>query len=320
MSFNNSSEQENYGARHSDSVNKKTSERHSSSFGCFGCFVVVLSLGFLAAFAAPFIFSSTGPHAEFRNINEVLQMNAAVERFEIKYGFYPPTIGQGLEVESAEDFLEYLDQIAPNHAEGTGVDGGGLQRWWTNVGRHLDARSSLVFWLSGLCSSKKYPLSGKATLRAPLAPYHANRFFDDSEFTDDTGILVDLTIDRDVFFEFRLDQLISCQNGVPLGIKGCNQQSGRGEFMMHEYRDFRSYAGSTPGSVLEKAYHRGVDDNGNPKFFNPSSFQIVGPGMDGKMSDQPVANTNLAVPAGVDPAQDDNITNFSSGRLDRLFE
>ena len=317
MSFDNSSEQENYGARHSDSANKKTSERHSSSFDCF---VVVLIVGFLAALAAPFIFSSTGPHAEFANVNQVQQLNAAVERFETEYGFYPPAIGPGLEVESAEDFLEYLGQIAPNHAEGTGVDGGGLQRWWTNVGRHLDARSSLVFWLSGLCRSKRYPLSGNATLRAPLAPYDANRFFDDSEFTDDTDTLVNLTIDRNVFFDFSLDQLISCQNDVPLGIKGCAQQSGRGEFMMYEYRDFRSYAGSTPSSVLKKAYHNGVDDNGNPHFFNSASFQIVGPGMDGKMSDQPVANTNLAVPAGVDPAQDDNITNFSSGRLDRLFE
>ena len=317
MSFNNSSEQENYGARHSDSVNKKTSERHSSSLGCF---VVVLILGFLAVLAVPLILKAILTPADFRNISEVQQMNAAVERFETVYGFYPPAIGPGLEVESAEDFLEYLDQIAPNHAEGTGVDGGGLQRWWTNVGRHLDARSSLVFWLSGLCRSKRYPLSGNATLRAPLAPYDANRFFDDSEFTDDTDTLVNLTIDRNVFFDFSLDQLISCQNDVPLGIKGCAQQSGRGEFMMYEYRDFRSYAGSTPSSVLKKAYHNGVDDNGNPHFFNSASFQIVGPGMDGEMSDQPVANTNLAVPAGVDPAQDDNITNFSSGRLDRLFE
>ena len=271
MSFNNSSEQENYGARHSDSANKKTSERHSSSFGCF--VVVVLIVGFLAAFAAPFIFSLISSHAEIGNIIEVEEMQAAVERFETKYGFYPPAVGPGLEVESAEDFLEYLDQIAPNHAEGTGVDGGGLQRWWTNVGMHLDARSSLVFWLSGLCTSKQYPLSGNATLRAPLAPYDANRFFDDSEFTDDTGTLVDLAIDRNVFFDFSLDQLISCQNGVPLGIKGYHQQTGRGEFMMYEYRDFRSYAGSTPSSVLKKAYHHGVDDNDNPNFFNPSHFR-----------------------------------------------
>ena len=96
MSFNNSSEQENYGARHSDSANKKTSERHSSSFGCF--VVVVLIVGFLAAFAAPFIFSRTGPLAEFANVNQVQQLNAAVERFETEYGFYPPAIGPGLEL------------------------------------------------------------------------------------------------------------------------------------------------------------------------------------------------------------------------------
>jgi len=98
MSFNNSSEQENYGARHSDSLNKKTSDRHSS---CFGCFVVVLILSFLTVLAVPVIFSRTGPHVEFRNISEVQQMNAAVERFETVYGFYPPAIGPGLEVESA---------------------------------------------------------------------------------------------------------------------------------------------------------------------------------------------------------------------------
>ena len=82
----------------------------------------------------------------------------------------------------------------------------------------------------------------------------------------------------------------------------------------------RIHAGSTPSSVLKKAYHHDVDDNGNPHFFNPSSFQIVGPGMEGEMSVQPIANTNLAVPTDVDLARDDNIINFSSGRLDRLFE
>jgi len=89
---------------------------------------------------------------------------------------------------------------------------------------------------------------------------------------------------------------------------------------MYEYRDFRSYAGSTPSSVLKKAYHDGVDDSGNPNFFNPSSFQIVGPGVDGKMSDAATANTNLADPTAVDQAQDDNITNFSNGRIEKLLE
>jgi len=167
----------------------------------------------LAALATPIIFRKTGPHAEFANVCEVQQLNAAVEHFNITYGFYPPAIGPGLEVESAEDFLEYLDQIAPNHAEGTGVDGGGLEKWWTNVGSHLNARSSLVFWLSGLCTSKQFPLSGKATLRVPLAPYNTDKFFNDSEFTDDTGTPINLVVDRDVFFEFRQDLLTSCPNG-----------------------------------------------------------------------------------------------------------
>ena len=89
---------------------------------------------------------------------------------------------------------------------------------------------------------------------------------------------------------------------------------------MYEYRDFRSYDGATPDSVFKKAYHDGVDDNGKPNFINPTSFQIVGPGMDGKMSEEPTANTNLADSAAVDSAQDDNITNFSGGRIDKFFD
>ena len=317
MSFNNSNEQENYGARHNDSARNEPSKPHSSS--CIYA-IAVLIIGFLAAITTPIIYSVTGGHKEFTNINEVQQLNAAVERFQTDYGFYPPAIGPGLAVDSADDLLEYLDQVAPNHAEGTGVDGGGLEKWWANVGRHLNERSSLVFWLSGLCTSKKFPLSGDAKLKAPLAPCNTNKFFDDTEFTDDTGAPIDLKIDRDVFFEFRQERLVGSLNGLPLGIKGYNQRSGSGDFMMFEYRDFQSYDKSTPDSVLKKAYHNGFDDNGNPNFFNPTSFQIVGPGMDGKMSDKSTANTNLANPAAVDPAQDDNIANFIEGRLDKAFD
>ena len=255
---------------------------------------------------------------EFRIENEVMQLNAAVERFNTEYGFYPPAIGPNLEIDSVEKFSQYLGRIAPNHDEGTGVDGGGLDKWWTHVGRHLDERSSLVFWLSGLCSSKRYPLSGNARLTTPLAPYDANKCFDDSEFTDETGAPTDVNINRHVFFEFRQRQLASCSGRIPLGIKGYNQPYSKGDLRMFEYRDFMSYEEATLNSVLKTAYHSDVDDNGNPiNFFNPTSFQIVGPGMDGKMSDEAIANTNLADSA-FDSAQDDNITNFSSGRLEKL--
>ena len=231
---------------------------------------LIVIFGILAAMALPMIRGPLGPHVEFRIENEVQQLNAAVERFNVDYGFYPPAIGPGLEVDSVEDFRQYLDRIAPNHDEGTGVDGGGLEKWWTNVGQHLNERSSLVFWLSGLCTSKRYPLSGDSKLKAPLAAYNANKFFDDSEFTDDTGTPIDLYIDRNVFFEFRQEQLESIQDGLPLGIKGYNQPIGRGDSRMFEYRDFKSYNGATTDSVLKKAYHNGVDDNGNPNFLQPN--------------------------------------------------
>ena len=82
--------------------------------------------------------------------------------------------------------------------------------------------------------------------------------------------------------------------------------------------------------MVAHAYHNAVDGNGDPvSFFNPGTFQIICPGMDGQVTgqaDPTMVNTNtttLAAPmtqADVDPRQDDNITNFANGRLDTVYE
>jgi len=115
------------------------------------------------------------------------------------------------------------------------------------------------------------------------------------------------------------------------GIKSYHQPEGKGDSLAYLYRDSRSYEIATqpPGQFVADAYH--VEDGaGNKSFFNPGTFQIIGPGMDGKVTRQTdqtavvVTNTfALASPsteADVDPEQDDNITNFANGRLDLVFE
>ena len=200
--------------------------------------VVILIIGILTAIATPFIFGALTTSREFTIINEVQQMSAAVERFKTKHGFYPPSLNSGATngVNSVGEFRRYLNRIAPNHAEGTGADGGGLQTWWTNVGSKLDARSSLVFWLSGLCTSKQYPLSGSAAFTTtPLAPYNTNKLLDD--VTETTPI------DRNVFYDFKFDQLVSVDPtaAATLGIKVYNQPYGKGDDLAFRYRDFKSY-------------------------------------------------------------------------------
>ena len=313
----------------------RTARIKRNAFTLVELMIVIVIIGILVGISSPFIFAAITAAKEFTIQNEIVQMDAAVQRFETKYGFFPPAIGPGLEIDTSPSansdaeiakFRRYLNRIAPNHAEGGPGSGGGLDNWWNQVGANLNAESSLVFWLSGLCTSKQYPLSGNATIARmgpPLAPYNANKDFNDM----DLGV----TIDRDVFFEFTSGQIVINPFAGVNGIKSYHQPEGKGDSLAYLYRDSRSYEIATQpsGQFVADAYH--VEDGaGNKSFFNPGTFQIIGPGMDGKVTRQTdltavvVTNTfALASPsteADVDPEQDDNITNFANGRLDLVFE
>ena len=297
-----------------------TTRTKRNAFTLTELMIVIVIIGILVGISSPFIFAAMRTAKEFTITNEIVQMDAAVQRFETKHGFFPPAIGPGLEIDTTsqsgqDDFLRYLNRIAPNHAE----RGAGLASWWEEVGRKLEGDSSLVFWLSGLCTSKQYPLSGNAAIAnssTPLAPYNANKDFNDM----DLGV----TIDRDVFFEFTSGRLVDSPAGIA-GIKSYHQPEGKGDSLAYRYRDSKSYTPSDP-TVAALAYHVEEAD-GTIVFFNPATFQIICPGIDGQITrqtDQSMVVTDtvaLSMPsANADPEQDDNITNFANGRLDTVFE
>ena len=301
-------------------VTTRTTRIKRNAFTLTELMIVIVIIGILVGISSPFIFAAMRTAKEFTIQNEIVQMDAAVQRFETKHGFFPPAIGPGLEIDTMSstgqaDFLRYLNRIAPNHAE----RGAGLASWWEEVGRKLEGDSSLVFWLSGLCTSKQYPLSGNAAIAnssTPLAPYNANKDFNDM----DLGV----TIDRDVFFEFTSGRLVDSPAGIA-GIKSYHQPEGKGDSLAYRYRDSKSYTPSDP-TVAALAYHVEEAD-GTIVFFNPGTFQIICPGMDGQITrqtDQSMVVTDtvaLSMPsANADPEQDDNITNFANGRLDTVFE
>ena len=315
-------------------VQRAANSVRRAAFTLVELMIVILIIGLLAGIATPVIFTAMTTARQFTIINETQQINAAVERFRTDHGFYPPTFNSGAAggVNSLAQFRTYLNRIAPNNSE---VSSGGLAKWWAQVGSNLDQRSGLVFWLSGLANSKQYPLSGTAAIASSpanqnmvLAPYNANLLVDG--ITSTAG-----PIDRNVFFEFKSGQLVSLEdangNALSLGIKGYSQPNGKGdpEDLVYLYRDFRSYI-----SPNGNAYHSGEDNMGAPiNFFNPTTFQLVSPGMDGSLSQFAMIETDLMktedpdnsddgeddeVPY-VDSEQDDNIVNFTSGRLDQAY-
>ena len=306
----------------------RTARIKRNAFTLVELMIVIVIIGILVGISSPFIFAAITRAKEFTIQNEIVQMDAAVQRFETKYGFFPPAIGPGLEIDTAAgdprvelvEFRRYLNRIAPNHAEGGPGSGGGLDNWWREVGAKLDAESSLVFWLSGLCTSKQYPLSGNAMIvrnGSVLAPYNANKDINDADLP--------FTIDRDVFFEFTSGQIVINPFAGVNGIKSYHQPEGKGDSLAYRYRDSKSYTPSDP-TVAALAYHVEEAD-GTIVFFNPATFQIICPGIDGQITRQTdpsmvVTDTvALSMPsANADPEQDDNITNFANGRLDTVFE
>ena len=294
-------------------VTTRMNQAKRKAFTLVELMIVIAIIGILVAISSPFIFGALTRAKAFTIQNDMLQIDAAVKRFEIEHGFYPPNFRLAGGVQDEADMRRYLNRIAPNNAE----SGAGLAKWWDQVGRKLDLDTGLVFWLSGLSTNKQYPLSGNAaiannpSMRA-LAPYDANKDVDDND--------IGQTINRQIFFDFETGQLVA--NGADAGIKSYNQPHGRGEALAYLYLNSKSYGGGN-------AYHTQdpADSTAPVNFFNPNTFQIIGPGMDGeitKAADSANAETNtrilsLAGPAS-DVEQEDNITNFSGGRLELVFE
>ena len=283
-----------------NSVERLDSVRRTA-FTLVELMIVIVIIGILAGIAVPVVNGALRRAKEFTIENEVQQMGAAIDKFETQHGFFPPTFGVGGAITSQAEFLRYLNRIAPNHAE---TSSGGLTQWWNQVGSQLDERSSLVFWLSGLCTSKQYPLSGTAAIASsgtPLAPYDSNKLVDDSDIGGPN------LITRETFFEFKAGQLVNAGGSLAAGIKAYTQPEGKSSGdLAYRYLDKSAYASG--------AYFNGAG------FFNPETFQIVAPGLDGSLSNATSPVVNLSDSTDVDPAQDDNITNFSGGRLERSYD
>lgn len=290
---------------------------------------------------------------------ELKQLELAFENFNNQYGFYPPSFG-GLNnvvrdsgnydlnnpwstdgsVPQGEErqLLRFLNKIAPNHRENVSSPNFSgetpLRAWWVNIGRHLDDRSSIVFWLSGLTSNKQFPLTGGLPAvggsgQLPVAfglpqsiilTGNGTRNSDPDLARDANGNVID--IQRDNFFDFRGGQLATASLDILTGgVSADNRTSPNTAPGVRVYNTPYGDARPNRGNAYFYRDSLSYSDNGGGffarngsqnRFVNPNTFQIFTYGQDGLAVNQPLNETDG--PLGM--LNRDNITNFADGRLE----
>lgn len=291
--------------------------------------VVITIIGILVGFIAPAVFRALTTSEEFVINSDIVQLNASVEAFKTKYGFYPPDFTR---IRTLNDFIPYLNRIAPNH----GHTPAQLNAWWTNIGSQLsgdpmiplpDGRkgpvASYVFWLSGLSKNKQYPLTDLSGV--PLVAYN--------QAINTAGTAVP-AIEREVFYDFKSDRLL-----IDGFIAGYSQYRGRPEpFVYFELNSLPSLTNANFTTFLSELRTVGTQKGTSAvyPYFDPTksaalafserlakrdSFQFIAAGLDGLFAPDTGTTTQdimALVPANA-KFERDNLTNFSNGRLEVLI-
>ena len=138
--------------------------------------MVVVIIGILIGMLAVAINPVLQTSREFAVTAEMKQLNLAIENFQNKYGFYPPSFtGFNSARDMEGQLLPFLNKISPNHRESQAGFLGTRSRlgvWWNGIGRHLDDRGSLIFWLNGLSTNKQFPITGNLDQVGGLSLIH----------------------------------------------------------------------------------------------------------------------------------------------------
>jgi len=277
----------------------KTGTRKSLGMTLVELLIVMVVIGILIGILVPVLGPILIGSGEFVIVNEVTQLDLAVEKFKDEKGFYPPDFTT---INNINDLKTYLVKLAPNHTQTDAQ----LTNWMAAVGNNLGPSSSLVFWLSGLRNSAQFPLTlPDGTI---IAAYQGAG---DQE-------------DRLTYFEFKSDRLL-----VSGQVAAYGQAKGNKTlpyiYFNSAYADVndipKSFTVSTGETVVP--YPKTPGDFAG-EFLNHNKTQIIAPGMDGRYGNY-VLSGSPSIPNAwttVDnlPTHRDNITNFVGGRLDKNLD
>ena len=173
--------------------------RSRSGFTLTEIMVAITVMAILAGMLMAAVIPAMSSARRTAILMEMKQIEQSLENFKTHHGFYPPSwVRISNSANPPTTLLKYINRLAPNNREGEVVSGSNrrIDLWWQNVGQNINHASGqdLVFWLSGLLKNKQYPLTNG------VGPGSYPTTYDDA------------TLERDVFYEFKGDQLI--ENGL----------------------------------------------------------------------------------------------------------
>ncbi len=308
--------------------------------------VVITVIAILVALVVPAVFSVSQTANEATVTNDIMQLEASVEKFRDEFGFYPSdfsefvdasgtplnftdTLPDGYTVEGR--LKRFLAQISPMHNEDATdpVDGTNsrLAVWWENVGKNLaynDAgpavkasrlrgpQVALWFWLSQTYKDAQYPFSGKR-LGTTTADSDGDGIPDNAQIISERRVMND--------FSAATLELIFTANypdGVPYEIARTTQRGGDAP-VLYFHHDTYLDAYAAPDTTTRIDFYQGsgaVPPNlgmacrniDDPvNFVEPTKFQIFTAGYDESFGD--LEDDTVY-------ENRDNLCNFAEGRLD----
>ncbi|MDA9777332.1 type II secretion system GspH family protein [Rubripirellula sp.] len=275
-------------------LSRRSTARSQRGFTLVELLVVIAIIGILMGIAVPAIFGVIGTAKSNKQRLEIGAIEQAIERYSEKYGDYPPDFSDWTIVE--RHYRKIFPRIA---ADELNLLSGLLEvanNNWT-VPDKMDRAEAIVWVLGGYSSNPINPFTGDG---GPLEFVGIN--------PDNNTRQFQINVDRDnAFYEFdtmRLDLQIPDKN-EPITTSNFYRSSDLDLFphyAAHDdgtpfvYFDQRTYAAFntvgginryvnstvTDGTDCCRPYLSEFTNEEGLAFCNPDTFQVIGPGLDGR--------------------------------------
>ena len=275
------------------SVHAPALDRHAGSAGftLVEILVVIVIIGILMALAVPAIFSAVSTANSTAMKMELNSLDTAVQKYQEKYGDYPPDFSDWAVVE------RHYRKIFPRISSDLALLEASLQTGGVHDPSKLNRGEVLVFVLGGYSSDPLRPFTGPGgpweQCSSGPNPYQYNTSRENSFYDFDPTRLDIVALPlagEDPLPGFSVRYMSSDNVDVDIFPSYAASSKNRTPFV---YFDARTYDTHTPrgyngfdfpemGSVrpyISQQRDQGTTPSWN--FMKPSSFQIIAPGIDG---------------------------------------